>query len=302
MKISLPIIILSVVLSLSFSDGFAFEIITLKSRDITPYNKVLEGFRGAEKANIIDYVLTDSLKKNRAMINKIKSTSPDLIFTLGLKATLLVKDEIDHVPIVFAMVMHPEKHGLTDEKNITGVTLDVPIDKQIQKLKTAIPYLKELGIIYNPVNSSAIVNEAREVTKKLGVNLRAKKVISAKSVPKVIRSMIKKIDCLLLVADSTVVTKESFRFILLSSFENNVPIMAYSAAFVKAGVLLSLSCDYSNLGKQVTRIVSDVFRNKLLPPIQKPHITIFSINLKTAKKMGIKIPVDVINSAENVFE
>ncbi|MGR3318420.1 MAG: ABC transporter substrate-binding protein [Candidatus Anammoxibacter sp.] len=302
MKINLSIIILSVVLSLWDSDGFAFEIVTLKSKDITPYNKVIEEFRGASKANIIDYVVADSSKKNRVLIKKIKSTAPDLIFTVGLKATLLVKGEFGHVPIVFAMVMRPEKHGLAGKKNITGITLDVSIKEQIQKLKAAIPYVKELGIICSYADSSSLVNEAHEITKKLGINLVSKMIISEKSVPKALRSLIKKVDCLWLVADPTVVTKESFKFLLMSSFENNVPIMAYSEGFVKAGALLSLSPDYCNIGIQAAHIVDDVLRNNLLPNIQHPDITIFSINLKTAGKMGIIIPAEVINSAEKVFE
>ena len=302
MKIRLPIIILSAVLFLFSSSGFAFEIVILKSKDIAPYNKVVEEFRGASKANITDYVVTNSLKKNKRLVNKIKSTTPDLIFTVGLKAVLLVKGEIGNIPIVFSMVMHPEKHGLVNAKNITGITLDVPIKEQIQKLKTAIPHIKELGVVYNEANSSSIVNEAKEATEKLGINLIHKKVISAKSVPKAIRSLLKNIDCLWLTADSTVVTKESFEFLLLSSFENNVPIMAYSEGFVKAGALLSLSPDYCKSGIQAAHIAADVLGGNSLPGVQRCDSTIFAINLKTAKKMGIKIPVEVINSAERVFK
>ncbi|MGR3178812.1 MAG: ABC transporter substrate-binding protein [Candidatus Anammoxibacter sp.] len=302
MKIRLPIIILSVVLFLLNNDGFAFEIATLKSKDIVPYSKVIEEFRGASKANITDYVVTNSVKENRRLINKIKSTAPDLIFAVGLKAVLLVKGKVGNIPIVFSMVMNPEKYGLERTKNITGITLDVPIKEQIQRLKSVIPYIKNLGIVYNQANSSSVVNKAKRASKELGINLISRKVISEKSVPKAIRSLIKNIDCLWLTADSTVVTKESFRFLLLSSFENNVPIMAYSEGFVKAGALLSLSPDYCNSGIQAAHIAADVSGGKSLPDIQGPDITIFAINLKTAKKMGIKIPIEVINSAEMVFE
>ena len=302
MKISLQIIILSVVLSLHHSNGLAFEVITLKSKDITPYNKVVKEFRATSKANIVDYVVRDSSKKNKVLIKEIKSATPDIILTIGLKATLLVKEKIDDIPIVFTMIMQPKKHGLVGKKNITGITLDVPIKEQIQKLKITIPYIKEFGVMYNPSNSSRIIEEAREASGKLGINLIAKKIVSGKTVPKAFRNLIKKIDCLWLMADSTVVTKESFKFLLISSFENNVPIMAYSEGFVKAGALLSLSPDYSKVGIQAARIVDYVLMTDLLPDIQCPDITTFSINLKTARKMRIKIPAEVINMAKNVFE
>ncbi|MGR3218655.1 MAG: ABC transporter substrate-binding protein [Candidatus Anammoxibacter sp.] len=302
MKIGLSMIVLFVVLFLLNNDGFAFKIVTLKSKDITPYNKVLEQFKDASNVDIIDYVVADSSKKNKTSVNKIKSTAPDLIFTIGLKALLLVKDEFRRIPIVFCMVMNPGKHGLDGKKNITGITLSVPIKEQIQKLKTVIPYVKELGVIYSYADSPCIVNEAKDIAEQLGIKLILKMVRSEKSVPKALRNLIKKVDCLWLVPDPMVVTKASFEFLLMSSFENSVPIMAYSEEFVKAGALLSLSPDYCKIGVQAARIVDDILGGKPCPDVQQPDFTMFSLNLKTAEKMGIKIPLEVINSAGKVFK
>ncbi len=308
MKSYLKPTILFFIFCLPIFDATANNIVVIKSKNVAPYNQAVEGFKSDSKFKITEYLISPKKAENRSIIKEIKDINPDLLLTIGLNATLLIKEDFTNTPIMYCMVMNPEKHGLIDDKlsNIYGITLRITVNDQIQKMQTVLPMIKTMGVIYNPENTGHIIKNADSVVEKFGIKLLSVKVKSKKVVPKAIRDLIKQIDALWLIADATVVTRESFDFLLLSSFGNNMPIITHSERFVQAGALLSISPNYFDIGKQAarfTRKVLDYTDNKSdFKNIIPPDAANITINLKTAKKMGINIPEHVAKSSSKVFE
>ena len=104
--------------------------------------------------------------------------------------------------------------------------------------------------------------------------------------------------------DSTVVTPLSIEFILLTSFENNLPIFTFSEDFVKKGAMASFSPDYETIGEEVGHIVLRVLKGESPDkiPIRSVSKNNLSINLKIAAKMGIKFTPEILLSAKKVYE
>ena len=61
---------------------------------------------------------------------------------------------------------------------------------------------------------------------------------------------IEMVDALWSVADSTVFSPGSTKFILLHTLRNKIPFIGLSPAFVKAGALMALAADYQEVGTQ----------------------------------------------------
>src|SRR5687767_542599 len=59
---------------------------------------------------------------------------PRVIVAIGQKALTTLAGRVEDVPIVYATVLFPEKHGLTGD-NITGVPLEVPAATQLARFK-----------------------------------------------------------------------------------------------------------------------------------------------------------------------
>ena len=77
-----------------------------------------------------DYVLPESQQDMEAMLAEIRSKRPDLILTMGSVATLLVKEKIKDVPVVFCMIVDPSFNNLKDyyvEKG-DGYTMRMGLD------------------------------------------------------------------------------------------------------------------------------------------------------------------------------
>ena len=285
----------------------------VKSRDIAPYNIALEGFNKVLKkkrvaVKLISYNLKGEREEDQKIIRGIKFINPDLILTLGSFATEIVCQQIRDIPVVFSMVLNPEASGFVKSmeasgNNLTGASMDISIRSQFEVLTSVIPNIKKIGIMYNTQENQVIIEKALTVAQKMGLELVAKAVDSEKEVPCVLEDLVTQIDALWSVGDSMIFTAQSTRFILFYTIRNSTPFMGLSPSFVKAGALLALTCDYEDIGRQSGEIALRILAGEKPTNISIaiPRKTLLSLNLRTAEQIGIELPSDIIEKAEEIF-
>jgi len=247
--------------------------------------------------------LRGTKKEESSIIQRLTAARPRLIVAIGPLAAQVVRERLQDMPLIFVMVSNPPKYGLQGS-NLAGVSLDIPVQMQLAMTKSLVPTLKTLGVIYDPEKTGAMVLEARGIADTLGLQLLAAPVSSYKAVPAALRSLLGKIQALWMVPDETVVTPESFKFLLLAAFENNLPFVAVSDIFVEAGALASLSPDYTDVGRQGCQLATDIESGRLRPAdvmVVPPAKVNLTLNLKTASKIGLTLLPELIQSANKVY-
>jgi putative ABC transport system substrate-binding protein len=253
--------------------------------------------------HITEYDLRGTKKEESSIIQRLTAAKPHLIVAIGPLAAQVAREHLRDVPMIFVMVSNPPKHGLQGA-NLAGVSLDIPVQTQLARYKALVPTLQTLGVIYDPTKTGAMVTEARSTVATLGLQLLAAPVSTPKEVPAALRSLLGKIDALWMLPDDTVVTPESFKFLLLTALENNLPFVTVSDIFVEAGALASLSPDYTDVGRQGCQLATDIengrlrLREVMVVPPAKVNL---AINLKTASKIGLTLPPEIIQSANKVY-
>ena len=286
----------------------AYDVIAITTRSSSATGQILEGIRSVcgNTIAIKEYDMKGSSAEGKKIVKKIKkilkSEVPKIIFTLGAPATKLAKEAKIEVPVMYCMVVNPEKKGFIG-KNISGIAMNVPIKTQLNQLKLIAPKALNVGIIYDPQNTDNIIEEARQAASELSLNLVPYEVLSPKEVPRAIRGIINRINALLIVTDNTVINKYSLEFIVTATLENKIPTVVYTPYLVKAGFLFSLSPDHASLGKQVGGILCNAAnaKNEIEPVMRFPEILKFTINMKTARRIGLTMPPGIANSADEVF-
>lgn len=294
---------LSLLSLLAWSLVQAQSIAILKSHDIEPFNQTIEGFVSACNNQITEYNLDGKKERGFVIIKRLMETRPRLILAIGALAAQVAKEQVKGIPVVFAMVPNPYKYGL-EGANIAGISLDIPIETQLTMYKSLLPNLQALGVIYDSAKTGPMVAEAHKVAKTLGLQLQAVPVTSEKAVPGALRNLLGKIDALWMLPDDTVITPESFQFLLLKTFENHLPFLAVSDIFVEVGALASLSPDYTDVGRQSCQLVSKIESSQLnLAEVNifPPAKVNLAINLKTADIIGLRLPSAVVQSASKVY-
>lgn len=284
------------------------KIFAIMSRNYPEYNEALEGFKEAlTDANIkFDINLVTSLKEdnpNLKIIDDIKKAEPDLILALGTNAVNSVNTNINDIPIVFSMVLNPtfgnSKNSSTNNKNITGVSLSVPVIKQFSTFKEIIPNLKTVGVIYSPDENSELIKEAEISAKKLNIDLIAADVNDENDVPRTLNNLIRIVDVIWMIVDKAVNSIESRRHIIMEGFRNDIPVIGPSENYVVAGAAFAISADYKNVGWQTGKITVKILEGNEPSqlPCEYPNKTVIYINEKIINSIGIKIPNTILQNA-----
>jgi len=286
------------------SFAHAHEIAILKSSDLTAYNRAIEGFKSVAPpgSTFTEYDLQGDLERGRKLAQKIRASDANLVLAVGLKAALAAKLEILDAPVIFCMVLDPSKSDLK-APNMTGILLEVPMDRQLAVMRSVLPHLKRLGVLYDPAKTSALVGEARRQAKALSLEIHAQTISSAKDVPSAIRALLPQVDAFWLIPDSTVLTEDSLKFLLGAALEQNVPVIGFSSDFVRSGALLSLSVSYQDVGRQAGLLAAKVLSSSVPFPSTAipPERVRIALNLKTAKFLGLSIPQDVVEKADETY-
>lgn len=280
------------------------EIAILNSSDIAAYQEAIAGFKatGPRGAIYTQYDLQGDLDLGKKLARKIRASDAALVLAVGLKAALAAKLEIIDTPIVYMMILDPLKHQLT-APNMTGTTLEVTADRQLKLIRTFLPAIHRVGVLYDPKKSAAKVKEAAQHAAAAGMTLQAYPVESEKDVPSQLRNLLADSEALWLLTDSTVLTNDSVHFLIQSAMAQHVPVIGFSPEFIRLGGLLGISVSYGEVGRETgmlaKRIMDGERVNPLRPmPIERLKIT---VNLKTARFLGLSLPPELNSLIDETY-
>ena len=287
-------------------------VLVVKSRDLAPYNQAVEGLKKTLAAHqarvqVREVELPSETAKEDSFFESIRRNGPDLVVTVGTQATLSVTRRMKTEPVVFSLVMFSgDSESLFKKRppNVTGAAMDIPIGLQFQRLKEIIPSLERVGVMFNPQNSMAEIERARLAASETGLQLVEIPVGSEPEVLERVNELKGRIDVLWSVADSTVFTPRSVDSILLLTLRDGIPFVGLSPSFVKAGALLSFSCDYEDVGAQSGEQALEILSGKSPSDVSVAfprRISLF-LNLNTARTIHLEIPPSIESRSHVEFK
>ncbi|HMU55568.1 MAG TPA: ABC transporter substrate-binding protein [Nitrospira sp.] len=286
------------------AEAQAADIAILKSSSIAAYDQAIEGFKATAPSDAVymEFDLQGDLELGRKLARKIRASEASLVVAVGLKAAQAAKMEIPDTPIVYMMVLDPQRHNLASP-NLTGTLLEIPVERQLKLIRTFLPGKRRFGTLYDPRKSTTKVREAEQQAAALSFELKSLPVESEKDVPQQLRTLLTFNETLWLMPDSTVLTNESIGFILESAQARGIPVVGFSPELTRLGALLSFSVTYGEVGRETGLLAKRILDgDKRLPmkpiPIERLKIT---VNMKIARFLGIEFPRDVSHLIDEAY-
>ena len=299
----------------AISSDKVINISIIKSLNIKAYNSAVRGFlelleeKGYSEGDnlILDYYL---MKEGiKSIVDDIKEKKPDLILTIGTEATQKIwEEEIRDIPVIFLMVLDPEKNGFVKSNqepgnNFTGSAMKIPVNMYLKAIKSVFPDGEKIGVIYNPLNAEEVIERADFFAQENEIELIWVSVLSPKNLPKALDGLVREVDILWIIPGNTVISSQSLSYILSVTFKKRIPVMVYAIHIVKKGALMGLSCDYEDIGRQGGELFWKVLNgeNPATLPVTLPRKVFLSVNVRVAERMEIDIPTHVLEEAYKVF-
>jgi putative tryptophan/tyrosine transport system substrate-binding protein len=230
----------------------------------------------------------------------------------GAPAALAAKSATTTIPIIFEMGADPIAMGLVETlkrpgTNLTGVTsLNVQVTpKRLEILHEVVPSAARIAALLNPTSPTADLQlkSLQAAAGALGVGLH---VLHANTEPEfnAVFEVLGKLRAGgLVVASDTFFATRSEHLAALS-VRHGVPAIHQSRDFAVAGGLMSYAGSFveshRQAGIQTGRILKGDKPAEL--PVQQVTKVELIINLKTAKALGVTIPLPLLGRADEVIE
>jgi putative tryptophan/tyrosine transport system substrate-binding protein len=237
----------------------------------------------------------------------------NVIVTGGTPATLAAKAATTTIPIVFILSTDPVEAGLVaslsrPSGNVTGVTgLNVELaPKKLELLHELIPSASTLALLVNPTNAVATEHESRTVqaaARSLGLQIHILNASTERDFEPVFASLAQRGVGALVIGSDLFFTSRAGQLAALT-VRHTVPSIYQFREFVAAGGLMSYGGSFTDWGYQAGiqtgRILAGA-KPADLPVQQATKVELF-VNLKTAKTLGISVPLPLIGRADEVIE
>ena len=264
-----------------------------------------------EGENVVyDFNNAQNDKSNALTIaQKFANDKVDLIFAIATPTAQAASQATSDIPILITAVTDPVAAGLVESMeapgtNVTGTTDMNPIAEQLELIKAFVPDAKKVGVIYNAgeVNSEVQVKIAKEVASEIGLEIVEASVATSADVNQAAGSLVGRVEAIYVPTDNTVVS--ALETVLQVAEENKIPVIAGEGDSVERGALATVGIDYYELGRQTAEMAIRVLNgeNPAEMPVEKLKNMQLYVNKSAAKAMGVEIPEDILNEADQIFE
>jgi putative tryptophan/tyrosine transport system substrate-binding protein len=253
-----------------------------------------------------------SFDQDPSVVTELVNSNVDVIVTWTTPPTIAARRATSTIPIVMAAVGDPVGSGLIASLarpggNITGLSsLTTDLSAKLMELfAELVPGMKRVGVVHNPNNPAATtaLRETEDAIRKLNMQVQ---VVNAQTSDEYDRAFAQlsaeSVDGVVLVADPTLI-EESRRIAELAQ-SARLPTAFQRRENVDAGGLLSYGPDLNNLFRQAAFYVDRILKGEKPAelPVMQPTKVELVINLKTAKALGLTVPLIMQMTADEVIE
>ncbi len=288
------------------NSAYAEEVAILKSAEIGAYSEAIDAFKSALPSSFqvtLEYDLQGDMAKGRNLARRIRASDADVVLAVGLKAALAAKLEILDVPVIVSLVLDPKKYGLPTS-NMVCLSLNIPFEEHLKPLQTLVPQVSRIGVLFDPQKTKGLHDQLQQDARARGLTIVSEEVHDEQEVAKALRAIEKKIDALWLLPDSTVLTENTLDFLISTTLEANIPMVAFSAGLVQSGAVVGAYMNYADIGRQAARLSQRLLSETppaILGTIVPPDHVLQSINQKSATYLGLPINATVLRQFDEQY-
>ena len=281
---------------------------------VAAFRQELQKLGWLEGSNLrIDFrYAADDPARIRKLANELLSVAPDLMVSNSNVVTTILQSEVRSIPLVFVSVSDPIGSGFVDDLarpggNVAGFANFEPSmgSKWLEKLREIAPQTQRFGLMYHPEPPNfGYLKSAEDAARSLKIELNGLAVHGVAEIENAFAAFaVGESQGGMIVVPNVVAFANSKPIVALAA-RYRLPAIYPFAFYAKQGGLISYGFDAADQFRQ-----GAVYADKLLRgakpadlPVQHPTKFEIVINLKTAKALGLDVPLQLQQFADEVIE
>jgi putative tryptophan/tyrosine transport system substrate-binding protein len=234
------------------------------------------------------------------------------VIVTNAPAALAAKNATTKIPIIFAVGFDPVSYGLVGSLshpggNVTGVTMlgNQLGPKRLELMKLLLPNATHFAVLINSFSPTATLqlNDLETAAQASGLKLSLLDASSERDFDGAFSSLVTlRPDGLIIVADAYFNSRSDQ--LALLALRCSIPAIYQYREFTAAGGLLSYGTSLTDAFRLVGNYAGRVLKgeNPADLPVQQSAKVELVVNLKTAKTLGINVPLALLGRADEVIE
>lgn len=262
-----------------------------------------------DKLELVVQSAQGSVPTQQQIAREFAGLAPDLMVAISTPSAQALQSVAGEVPVVFSAVTDPVGAKLVASLELPGGTITGTSDMQpfaptLELIRVLLPDANTIGVIYNAgeANSVSQVEALTVEAKAAGFEIVGSTASQSAMVPDAARSLVGRVDAILIPTDSTVVS--AIEGVVSVGERAKLPVFASDTDSVTRGAVAALGFNYYELGK-----LSGVMAARILGGESPGSIPVglldkqdLYLNQKAAEAMGVEIPAETLASAAVVVE
>jgi putative ABC transport system substrate-binding protein len=253
------------------------------------------------------------LDRVKALAKELVALNPDVLIGITTPATAALQHETKTIPIVFASVSDPIGSGFIKSLanpggNITGfMFIEASLTgKWSELMRDVAPQVSRVCMLFNPSTAPFArfyVDKFNAAASELHIEAIEGAVSSAAEIDSVMAKLGSEANTGLIVMPDTFMVANLQQIVLLAA-RHRLPTIYPFQVFVTAGGLMSYGADVFDTWRGAA-VYSDRILHGAKPselPVQLPTKFALTLNLKTARVIGISFPPSLLATADEVIE
>jgi ABC-type uncharacterized transport system substrate-binding protein len=261
-------------------------VVVVAESGIPAYADALEGLTGGLGASLGRIVDLRAATAADDLARSLQARDTRVVVAVGRRALAEVQARKPGLPVVASMVLRgpePEAAGQID--------LDVPLGAQLGTVRGLLPGATRVGIVRNPARSRCSAEALESQARREGYTLVVADCDAPGRLLKAVASLQGKVDLLLCLPDPDLYNAVTIQPLVLASIEDRLPIVGFSAAFVRAGAVAGVYPDYRALGRQTAEMALRLHRGESSGGEEYPAKLQVAVNQRVARLLGLNVQV-----------
>jgi putative ABC transport system substrate-binding protein len=236
----------------------------------------------------------------------------DILVAGAPEAVRYLQKAAPQTPIVMALSTDPVGNGFATSLahpggNITGLanSLDDTTPRQLELLMEAVPRLARIGVLANSSspNYASVARGLFAATLAKGLNVAMADVRSAEEFDHAFARLLGENVQAMMLGSNALFDLNRPR-IAEFAIKNRLPSVFGSREYVEAGGLMSYGESFRDFFRRSAAYVDKIIKGAKAGdlPIEQPNRFYLTINLKTAKAIGLELPAALVSRADDVVE
>ena len=267
--------------------GQASSVLLLASRTGGAYEDVIEGIK-SEVTRSAD-LRVQYLSGNAANWKPTEPTS--LVVAIGVDAATAALQGSEPGSAVLCVLIPRHAFdalisGKKDNRKITAIYLDTPPQRQLELIRILLPLARNVGTVLGNV-SLRDKDTLKAAARDRGLLLQADHVQRDSELYPSLKSVLAESDVFLAVPDPVIINASTAQNVLITAFRSQVPVIGYSASYVKAGALAAVYSTPQQIGLEAGQIIKAQQRTNSLPAPKHPKYFSVGVNASLMRTLGM---------------